>query len=433
MLEKLDFHLSKKFSFKGLFSRLFCVLFLYCAFASLSYSADKEKLDLLVDKGILTASEASVIMKESASVDVLRPTTKRLRLSSRFQLQGWWADADTPDVYRSNAGFLVRRMFLQADADLSDSWRVRLSVDLARTYLNNILTDNYIARNFDGEYINGELAAGYMKPWICIEDVFSSFSLNAIERSVATMYWTGAANDRRLGVGNRYAGIRWHGKIRQVDGLSYNLAITNSSQLSPFEIDELSYNYTRNDLAYWFGVHYQIKGDDHKLKFGIYNMYSPTGNQNMGLAGADYLYTVNPYFVGNYGRLHYWGEFIFSGVGSGKVVDGQREDVNPFGANLSLEYRFDIGEYGEIAPTFRYSYLQTDGRGLKLTDAQRKAPNIGRLYGNAHDYYIGLNWYLRGDDLKIQLGYNFVHYIDSFDGRGAANSSSVRVQFQIKL
>ncbi len=424
--------MSKRFLFFKLFSKLFCALSLCCVSVSLSFGADKEMLDSLVEKGILTQTEASTIMKESATVEVLRPTTKSLRLSSRFQLQGWWADADTPDVSRSNTGFLVRRMFLQADADLSDSWRARFSVDLARTYLNNVLTDNYVARNFNGEYINGELAAGYMKPWICIEDVFSSFSLNAIERSAATMYWTGAANDRRLGVGNRYAGVRWHGKIRQVDGLSYNLAITNSFQLSPYEIEELSYNYRRNDLAYWLGVHYQLKGDDHKVKFGVYTMYSSTGNQNMG-GDVDYLYTINPYYVGNYGGLHFWGEFIFSGVGSGKNVNSRLEDVNPFGVNFSLEYRFDIGEFGQIAPTFRYCYLHTDGRGIKLTDAQRKAPNIGRLYDNAHDYYFGLNWYLRGDDLKIQLGYNYVQYTDSFDGKGSANSSSVRMQLQIKL
>ncbi len=418
--------------------RFLILFFIAILFSGQSLLAtDSTMLDSLVKNGILTPEEASYVKRESvANIEILRPTTKKIRLSSRFQLQGEWIDASFEDVSHKNTGFIVRRMFLQADADVGNQWKARFSVDLARNQTNNILSDNYIARNFDGEYINGELTIGYMKPGILVEEVTSSFSLNAIERSAATTYWSSAANGRRLGIGNRYAGVMWKGNIPQIKGMSYNMAISNSFQHSTYSIDALEYNYKRNNLAYWLGVHYQLKGDDYNVKFGIYSMYSSSANQNMGLAKEAAVYTINPYYTGNWGNWFFWGEFIASGVSDGKKVNGNYTQANPYGFNFSLEYRFDIGEYGKIAPTFRYSWLDTGGRGVKISDVQRQSDNIGYLYNDAQNFYVGLNWYLRGDDLKIQLGCDYVQYSSSINNAnvsGFAESMAVRLQFQIKL
>ena len=78
---------------------------------------------------------------------------------------------------------------LQADAKIKGGFDVRLSVELARDEIKSVLTDTYIAKDFDCEYIKGRLCAGYMKPRFGHEDVMSSFSLYTIERTVATMYW----------------------------------------------------------------------------------------------------------------------------------------------------------------------------------------------------------------------------------------------------
>ena len=405
-------------------------------------ASDKAVLDALVEKGILTPEEARNISKESAGQVVkMRPQTKSLKLSSRFQLQYEWIDdqvysgAGSP-AYDSSQGFIVRRFFIQADADLGGGWDARFSVDLARSYVNSVFTDTYVSKKIDGEYLSGRLYLGYMKPGFAIEDVFSSFSLNAIERSAATMYWTGAANNRRLGVGNRYMGVRWNGDIKQVKGLSYILSVTNAYQLSPTEIEELSYNYGDNHLAYWASVHYSTGGEDWNLKVGTYSMYSSGANYNMGRTNSASIYSINPYYSGNWRNLYFWGDYMASGVADGRKVGTGYAQTNPYGVNFSIEYRFDIGEYGKIAPTFRYSWVDTGGRGLRISDAQRQATNSGTTYNNAQDFYIGVNWYLRGDDLKIQLGYTYVQYSgvpsdkhsDSF-----ADSSSVRLQFQMKL
>ena len=165
-------------------------------------------------------------------------------------------------------------------------------------------------------------------------------------------------------------------------------------------------------------------------------MYSSGANYNMGRTNSASIYSINPYYSGNWRNLYFWGDYMASGVADGRKVGTGYAQANPYGVNFSIEYRFDIGECGKIAPTFRYSWVDTGGRGLRISDAQRQATNSGTTYNNAQDFYIGVNWYLRGDDLKIQLGYTYVQYSgvpsdkhsDSF-----ADSSSVRLQFQMKL
>ena len=253
-----------------------CVLL--AAFSiSVSHASDKAMLDAFVAKGLLTPQEASVLAKESAEVVRSVESTKSLKLSARFQLQYEWIDAESYNPFRDYAcsqGFIVRRFFIQADADLGGAWDARVSVDMARSRMNSILTDTYVSKKIDA--LDGRIFLGYMKPGFSVEDMFSSFGLNAIERSAATMYWTGAANNRRLGVGNRYMGVRWNGDIG--GGLSYMLAITNAYQLSPTELDELSYQYTDNHFAYWASVHYKTSGDDWSFKAGVYTAYSSDAN-----------------------------------------------------------------------------------------------------------------------------------------------------------
>ena len=404
------------------------------------FASDRAMLNSLVEKGILTPAQASEIAKESVGeVGVLRPTTEMLKFSGRIQIQGELINSSAKSGIGapekdSNMGVIARRIILQADASLGSGWSACLSLDLARSYVNSILTDNYIAKKIEGEYIDGDLSFGYMKPGVCFEDLCSSGTLMTIERSASTNYWTGAANGRRLGIGSRYAGIRWRGNVKQVEGLTYNLGITNGFNLSPYRIEELSYNFRDDSPAYWFGLHYEIERENAKVKIGIYSMYSGSANQNMGLMDSSSAYTINPYYTGNWGNLYFWGDFLASGVADGKMVAGQYRQANPYGLNFALEYRFDIDEFGQIAPAFRYSWLDTGGRGVMVSDVQRQATDVGTLYNNAQEFYFGLNWYLCGDDVKLQLGYSYIQYSGSTDNKSDfAESSALRMQFQVRF
>ena len=266
---------------------------------------------------MLTRQEAAEISKSAASVEPRRPETKKLKLSSRIQLQYEWTDSSLVSGRgtNSNSGassFLARRIFIQADADLGGGWTAQFGLDLARTQANCFLIDNYVAKSIEGEYIDGTLYLGYMKPQFIYEETTSSFELSAIERSPATMFWSGAASSTRMGVGNRYAGVRWNGNVRQVPGLAYILSVTNSYQLSPTDGRSPSTKLIDNSLAYWFSASYTMKGKENpwKLKIGAYSMYSSSANRDNNSA----IYSINPYVAGNWGNFNFWAEYIGSVV-----------------------------------------------------------------------------------------------------------------------
>ena len=427
---------------------IFCIATLAAAhiFAGELRAADSDLLDALVKNATLTRAEADALKKDRSTVSILRPETKKLRIGGRMQLQYEWANSEvfagagSPQKGNGSNNFLLRRVFVEAFANLGGGWDAQVGLDLARSRLNSYFVDTYLSKSLDYEYLSGRLCLGYMKPGFCYEDMLSSFSLDAIERSAATSYFTLSPNGRRLGIGNRYAGVRWNGKVKQVEGLSYTLAVTNSFQLSPVHEDELEYNWSENRLAYWASVHYERKFENAKLKFGVYTMYSATANKQMGEAPAASVYSVNPYIAGRVGNLYFWTEYMASVVADGRsVAGGGYEQASPYGVNFSIEYRFDIGEQGQLGPTFRYSWLDTDGRGLQMSDAVRNAGNVGGLYDTANDFYAGLNWYIMGDDLKVQLGYGYTQFSGwAGENSGRAGSHvgethSVRLQMQMKF
>ena len=384
-------------------------------------ASEKQQLDSYVKCGILTPSEASQISRSMANVVPKREDTRKLRLSSRMQLQYEWTDSSLVSGRgtNSNSGassFLARRIFIQADADLGGGWTAQFGLDLARTQANCFLIDNYVAKSIEGEYIDGTLYLGYMKPQFIYEEVISSFELSAIERSPATMFWSGAASSTRMGVGNRYAGVRWNGNVRQIPGLAYILSVTNSYQLSPTDGRSPSTKLIDNSLAYWFSASYTMKGKEEpwKIKIGAYSMYSSSANRDNNSA----IYSINPYVAGNWGNFNFWAEYIGSVVADGRVsAAGNREQCSPYGINFCVEYLFDTEEYGKIGPVFRYCWLDTDGRGITISDAVRQAPNVGTPFDHVQDFYAGINWYLNGNDLKIQLGYEYSQFSGSMSDK----------------
>ena len=97
---------------------------------------------------MLTRQEAAEISKSAASVEPRRPETKKLKLSSRIQLQYEWTDSSMISGYSGASGgsgassFLARRIFIEASADLGGGWKAQFGVDLARTQANSFLIDN---------------------------------------------------------------------------------------------------------------------------------------------------------------------------------------------------------------------------------------------------------------------------------------------------
>jgi hypothetical protein len=81
----------------------------------------------------------------------------------------------------------------------------------------------------------------------------------------------------------------------------------------------------------------------------------------------------------------------------------------------------------------RYAWLDSDHRGVTLADVERSAPG-GGVMNTFIEWYAGANWYLRGNDLKLQLGAVYGRTRDSLSGPPAeAKTVGVRSQMQVQF
>ena len=81
----------------------------------------------------------------------------------------------------------------------------------------------------------------------------------------------------------------------------------------------------------------------------------------------------------------------------------------------------------------RYQQLDTDGRGVNLGDVIRSAP-AGPTMNKFSEWYVGANLYLRGQDLKFQLGAISGKTKDTVTGAPAeAKTVGVRSQVQMQF
>ena len=188
---------------------LICLIF----FLSLSVGAqDKQTLDLLVSKGIITRQEADNVMKKSsAEIVPNRSTTKSITLIGRAQTQFENISVRENINGASNSletknNFILRRVFLGMEAELGADWTATVIADFARSssgYLEYV----YVSKKLDGEILNGTIDVGYKKIAFNLEEYSSSSQMPTIERSIVSRYFSESANGRRLGLGGRHTGV----------------------------------------------------------------------------------------------------------------------------------------------------------------------------------------------------------------------------------
>lgn len=397
---------------------------------------DKATLDLLVSKGVITAQEASKLSKDTVKVIAKDKHAKTIKLTGRVQTQyeninvEGFGDSGSVSAVSKN-DFIMRRMFLGAEADLGSGWSALVIADFGRADSGqNYLEYAYISKKIDWEFLQGKLDIGYRKVNFGLEEYTSASKLMTIERSIASRYWAEGNNGRRLGFGARHTGVYFNGKVGAIEGLEYGLALTNSYSDNPAKISSTG----DNTLAYWANVLYSGKIDeDISYTVGVNFGYSDGANAVSSTQHGS-MWGLNPYVKAKLYGLEVWGEFLMSGVEYGKV--GNSEDATPMGFNAGIEYKFDIGQYGKIAPTLRYSYLDTDGRGVAASDGIRNANNpsgYSSFYA-AQSIYAGVNWYLMDDTVKFQLGYEWAQFNGTAANKSASNyadANVVRAQMQI--
>ncbi len=413
----------------------FCAaIFLFVGTPSVS-AQDKATLDLLVKKGIITQADEDSVAK-SAAATVVTPkdaAVKGLKLEGMVQSQFDWmttedkgAGAANPP---SNTEFLIRRAYLGAQADLGNGWNAEILFDFA--------TGAKAAGGYQGtagitpqpnfekliitkkiDDLSGLLTAGYRKVNFTLEEMTPTTVLKPIERSILSNYFDSAykgQTGQRLGFASRHAGLFWDGTVPN-SGFFYGAAFVNGVQSA------LSYTNPGglDRFGGWAYLGYGgTLGDDFNYKTGVNFGYTPNGNSIATQANSVWGY--NPYFSVTYDKQ--WqldADFIQAMVTNGRAsgpAATSTQRAAPYGFSFTPSYK--INPQWELVA--RYTYLFTDGRGTNISDVVPDGQDVssaGKLFNDAQSVYVGINWNIIGDSVKVLAGYEW----DEFNHRATTGT-----------
>lgn len=384
----------------------------------------KALIDVLIQKGILNQEEAAKIQKDlgKAATATAVATTKgkyleKLTLSGRFQFQyaGLGTDIEgTAADPVATSHFFMRRMYVGVKAELSQGWSGNLNYDFAGS-------------TFDAAFIQWKqsdqlvLDIGFRKVPFGLEEWYTSSSnLRAIERSPGTRFFVEGNNGRRLGAGSYRTGLFLGGK--NSSGIFYNVALTNPERDESAAGVTSSGTAANNNLAYWGNLGYagKMRGGSFVVS-GSVGFLPDQGGKTLG-AGNDLTvynafaqFTSGPFDL----QLEYFGS---------RNDKGASATADSSSSAWSIQPAYKVGNLEYVA---RYSSVDSDGRGLNTGDLIRSAPSGGTM-DQLTELFLGFNYYIRGNDVKWQLGYIAGESKDTVTG-GAAKATVQGVRSMMQL
>ncbi len=415
--------------------RLFLSTGLLVSAAALSAQDSGALLDILVRKGILTNQEA-----EDVRADLVRDSntvpahafaggksTDRLSVGMRLQTQfaGLSSNIDNARDPAATNHFFVRRAYLTLKAGLGKDWSTVFTYDFAGSNYDDAIISYKPSSDLSFDFGLRKVNVGY-------EERASSGDVRAIERSSVTRYFVEPNNGRRLGAGSYRIGAFVDGK-RELSaatglGLVYSAAVTNPERAENFTIASSAGDSTINSLAYWGNVGLTGKLAEGTWIAGVGAGFLPDqggpGSANLGKGFDVQVYSL--YTDITAGRFGLMAEYLTAKVEGGASLT---RDAQPWGIHIQPSYMLT----DTIQAVVRYAHLDSDGRGVNLSDGIRSAPGGGTM-NQLTEYYAGGNWYLRGNDLKFQLGLVYGKTKDTVLGApAAAEAFGVRSQLQTQF
>ncbi len=397
--------------------------------------SDKALIDALIQKGILSKEEAAAISKEVASSEgsteistsgskFLKKVTVSGRLQAQFADLSIGVDGSSTPVAATQQ-FLMRRVYLGVKAEFADGFSSFVNYDFANS-------------SFDAAMITWKqsdllsIDVGFRKAPFGLEEWdTSSGSLKAIERSPATRYWVESNNGRRLGGGSYRTGVFVGGT--DSSGFFYNVAVTNPQR---DEFSSLNGNSdpgvqgggtaATNTFALWGNGGYKGKFTDGSYRIGASYGYLPDqGGITLG-KGHD-LQVESVYGVLTAGNFDLEAEYLWA---KDRLGIADKTDASPTGFWIQPAYK--INPY--IEAVIRYSAVDSDGRGINISDGTRSAPSGGTM-DKMTEWYFGGNYYFLGNnDVKLQFGYIHAQSKDTVTGTYArARADGIRSQMQVNF
>lgn len=302
----------------------------------------------------------------------------------------------------------------------------------------------YIEKILEGNSIK----IGYKKVNFGVEENTKIAAIPAIERSLATNYFTGfmgrlpcrpsaQCGDSRLGIGTRHVGVFLDGEYH---GFGYGMAITNGFQglgkSSKFA----------NEIGLYGNLYYDTCLSGFNVKCGLNLAYQPEGNTNwmatqgkhialanQGVPAVDTDHPVtpvrssilawNPYLNLRWKKWNLIAELLGVRVENGVINVSNQVSGNakPLAYNVTSVYKWS--EKWETVS--RCAHLDTDQRGVRIANVVLGANNVmgkapaplTNIFDEATAYYFGLNYYLKNKAVKLAVGYEHI----DFHGRWGNN------------
>lgn len=391
-------------------------------------------IEALLRKGILTDQEAEDLRADLANNNTatlastsLMPNMTKLIISGRIQYQFAGLDTDisgtAADPAYVNHAFL-RRVRLGLKANFSNGWSSFINYDFGSSSFDAA----YVEKIFNPTWT---LQAGYKKAPIGYEEYFlSSGALKAIERSTVTRYFVESNNGRRLGGGKYRQGVWLLGK--NPSGLTWEFAVTNPEATGVTTGDTITTgSAANNSFAYWANVGYSKAFAETQGLFktgASYGFLPDQGGKTLGIGNDLTVWSI--YADLRYRQFSILGEYFGSDNERGASAT---RDSQSAGYWLMGTYRT-----GAFEPVIRYSYTDSDGRGIQLGDGIRSAAS-GGTHDTLSEWFFGVNWYLLGNetkhDVKLQAGYLFGESKDiPITGAAAkANVQGIRSMLQVNF
>ena len=380
-------------------------------------AADGDLIDLLRKKGYINSDEAKELKEKYPQSGPMITTGSKnaLKLTISGQLQLRFTDirseikvlTDANDNSMIDSGELVK-----SDLPLRSSLSIRRArLGLLGTLKNNYvgyleidldesssLKTAYIGYKGDGIFIR----VGWDKAPFGLEETISSSKIKTIERSIMSDYFTNSTKigGERVGlIGGERIGI--FADLMASENVSFSLALTNSSPdySSSNNYDEFSI-YARGRLNRKIGEVDLMLGIDFALAPQSLYVWDERGiGEDTNTFNRD---------VDGYGRVKAWTTyaratiqdgFSFYGAYTEGEIEAGETKREPRGYVLGVSVR-----KGKLEPVIAYSKLNVAFPQASYADFLPKdVPSIK----NANEFtsiYLGLNYYLRGDDVRFSIG-----------------------------
>ncbi len=413
---------------RGMTRRMVCCLLLWSGCACAQEQDNEAVLNALVQKGLITngdieqgrADATRAAAERAGRVIPWGRETQRLSLGMLMMIQ--YSGLSTTRGAAANSEtishFMVRRAVMVLQGRISDDW--------SAVFGYNFATQSPAVALFQWT-VDPELRlnVGLRKVSLGYEEYSAPDQMRAIETAPVTRYFVESNNGLRLGAASYRMGVFLAGTH---GSFTYGGAVTNAERMDDLSMFSNAGNKTNNRPAFWADAGYSRHGEFGSLSVGVAAGFLPgQGGPGNDHRGEGYDLTVGSAFADlEAGRYSFLAEYFAANVERGASL---ARDASPSGFYLQPGFMLTP----KLEAVLRYSWIDSDGRGVDLADAVRSAPSSG-VMDTVGEWYCGGNWYIRHSDLKLSLG---VLYAKGRAGMNAiaatARTYGVRSQMQVNF